>query len=327
MNRWYVGVVAAVALAACGSSKSNSMDLAVHDIAMPAGPDMAGAGVIGAPCTSDTDCHEGTNPVCFKAHFNNKAGNVATRGGYCSSKCTDDASCGSNGSCITFVPDGSFCLGKCMMASDCRNFYACFTGLGPACFPADNLDCDPTAAGGVCTYRQTRPGGCVRQALGTGMKGECFEGCEVGTSTCAPDVFGNARQCLVDDERTGLDGTSTGDAWVGPLCLFSATTPPPIADGQECLYTPQGASMASHYFDVCVNGDECYLMGKAAAGHGFDAAGDNKCHKLCYLATPSVPDAGLDFSDGGMLAAPCVTGTCRDVWGLAGTSNPAGLCL
>ncbi len=328
--RWYLGALAALAMAGCGGGSNMNMDAGMDlSIADLSTADLAGQGIIGAPCKSDTDCHDGKTPVCFKVHFNNKVGNVATAGGYCSSTCTADTDCGANGSCIDFNPDGQFCLAKCMAATDCRNRYACFQSLGPACFPNDNLDCDPTANNGDCVYRNQRPGGCIRQALGPAGSdtGQCQEGCEVGKSTCAADVFGNVRTCEVFDERTADDGTATGDLWVGALCDFAATNPPPIADGQECLYTPMGATMASHFFDACVDGDECYLMGMATKGHGFDSGGDNKCHQLCYLSAPTTPDAGTDFSDGGMIAGACATGTCTDVWGLAGSANPAGLCL
>jgi|SRR5581483_2485531 len=298
----------------------------VFDLATSDGPS---SGAIGATCKMNSDCLLGKTPTCFKTNFNNKTGNVATRFGYCSSPCAMDSDCGGHGAtCVDFGSDGKFCIAGCTAATDCRMFYACFNF---GCFPADNLTCDPTMNNGTCTYG-TLPGGCVRQALGTGNKGECFEQCSVGVDTCAPDRNGNIRHCIVDDERYNTDNSMppvpTNDKWVGPVCLFADTTITPIADGAECIFT-QANGMTTHFTDICVDGDECYIMGMAAAGHGFDAAGDNLCHKLCYLnnMTPSTPDGGFDFADGGALAGACPAGkTCTDIWGLAATPEPVGLC-
>jgi hypothetical protein len=326
----YLGALAGLALLAGGCSGGNpagdgGLDSGIVDLLTPT--DGPGAGAIGSTCKAASDCNAGTTPTCFSKYFNNKTGNVQTRGGYCSSPCTADADCGGAGAtCVDFGSDGKFCIAGCMAATDCRQFYACFNF---GCFPSDNLTCDSTMNNGTCTYLG-RPGGCVRQALGTGNKGECFEGCAVGVDTCAPDGNGNVRHCIVDDERTNTnpDMTSSNDKWVGPVCLFADSTITPIADGTECKFTQPDGTIA-HFTDICVDGDECYIQGTAAAGHGFDANGDNLCHKLCYLGnmTPSVPDAGFDFADGGALAGPCSSGqTCTDIWGLAATAEPVGLC-
>jgi hypothetical protein len=117
-----------------------------------------------------------------------------------------------------------------------------------------------------------------------------------------------ARLCLVLNTTAALDGTPTGDKYKGTVCSPLVTSPPAIADGAECLYlNPDGTR--AHFSDVCVDDDECYLTGGQPAGQGFDAAGDNRCHKLCY-------------------AGSCPPGsTCRDVFGLFTTTNPVGMCL
>ncbi len=321
-------LAAAFAVGGCGGSgpaQDLGVDGMMHDLATPI--DMAG-GQIGAACKATSDCIAGTMPVCFTKYFDNKTTNVQTPGGYCSSKCTQDSDCGSSGAtCVDFGAEGKFCIAGCMQATDCRSpGYACFFNLG--CFPNTNLNCDPTMNNGVCQFSSTKPGGCVRQAVGTGKTGQCYEQCAAGVDTCAPFI-GFTRHCQIDDERTNItDGSSTGDKWVGPICLYDPTGIAPIADGQECLYNNNG--MMVHYSDICVDGDECYLTGKAPAGMGFDSAGDNKCHQLCYLnnMTPSTPDGGFDFADGGVLAnGSCPNAmTCTDIWGLASSPYPIGLC-
>jgi len=217
---------------------------------------------------------------------------------------------------------GKWCLKSCMAPADCRTpGYACFT-FG-SCFPNGNLSCDPTAGDGTCPVDPADAtnlnGGCLRNALGTGTVGRCDDACQVGTNTCAPDTNGDPQICIISDETRNLDGTASMDKYLGGVCTTKVMTP--LGNNVECLYTPTGATMSSHYIDVCNDGYECYLKGMGTGG-GFDSKGDNLCRQLC---TPPGGVAGM-VPDGGV-AAPttCANGTltCKPVWG----PNKFGLCV
>jgi hypothetical protein len=284
----------------CGDSGSH---LELPDLHMPdmggEGPDMSATpSTIGGPCTSNANCIEGKMPVCFLRTLFNNSSYLKTTGGYCSSKCSSDADCGANGVCVDEGTLGMWCYASCSQASDCRSpGYACLYFTPNHCFPNGNLDCDPTADGGVCTTAARKPGGCLRQAFGAGKEGSCSDSCSVGAGTC-PAQNGNARQCLVIDARGYTDPSASGpDTFVGPVCIASGSS---NATGTACMT----------YLDNCVDGDECYLS-------SVFTSGDDKCHSLCV--------EGGGNPDGG--APPCASpSSCHDVWGLFGTSHPVGLC-
>jgi hypothetical protein len=257
---------------------------------------------LGGSCTSDKDCSEGTKPTCFQQWAFNVPETDATPGGYCTSSCTSDSDCGPSGTCVSEGTYGNWCFAPCQQPSDCRSpGYACFYDSAvPHCFPAANLDCDPTVADGACGT-SIEPGGCVRYALGPGKTGYCFQACAVGPGSCPP-VNGTAKQCVAYDFRNdSYQGQSLGDKYAGGICVNRDVQ---NATGQECLNT---ARRDAQY--ACVDGDECFY---AAAFKG----GDNLCHPLCYG----------DGVDGGTAAGCAQPATCHDAFGLFSTSNPIGLC-
>jgi hypothetical protein len=263
------------------------------------------AGAIGAPCTSDGDCTEGTSPVCFTHTLLNDPSRNATMGGYCSSSCTSFHDCGSTGSCITFSGGAHFCVAHCGGPGDCRTGYACFAVSGGSCLPSENLTCDPTAPSGACTTKDGKPGGCLRDAHGPGLTGVCLERCSPVAGACPP-AGTTVRQCMVYDETGFTDVEANApDAFKGAVCIdnFSSN-----AAGAECLATDSSGKTAD-FLDACAPGLECNLSG------AFN--GDNKCHAQC------VPGGGT--ADGG--SGECPAGqACDDVFGLFGSSAPVGLC-
>jgi len=311
-----------MAVAGCGDSGDKAdggVDMK-RDFAMEAPDDLTVSSLIGGPCTIDTNCTEGTKPVCFKKTLFNKTGLLPTAGGYCSSTCTSDADCGSDSHCENFGTLGGACLANCMSATDCRTpGYACFGSFG-GCFPDGNLTCDPSAGDGTCTLGKLA-GGCVRSALGTGNTGQCRESCEVGVGTCAADTNG-PRHCVFSDGTHDSTQAATGDKFKGGLCDGVVTNPGPIADDVDCNYIAAGQTTGAHYIDVCVDGSECWTK-------FFGTTADEKCHKLCYKnnMVPASPDGGTNFADGGMPAGACPAGkTCEDRFGTFNTNNPIGLC-
>jgi hypothetical protein len=242
---------------------------------------------IGGVCKANSDCFEGMTPTCWDVNYLDRIGEPVTPGGYCSSPCASDADCGSLGKCIDEGADGSWCFAPCSTAADCRTGYACYSRITGHCFPSSGLNCDPTAGDGSCTGMGALPGGCVRRAVGTGLTGNCLDGCAAGSGSC-PVVNNVNRQCIVVDE------TGQGDQFKGPVCVTAYSS---NAVGQEC--TAGGVDA----LDACIDGAECFLS-------AFPS-GDNHCRQMCTA--------------GG--APACAGSACADVFGLFGSSNPVGLCL
>ena len=314
MKKLALIVSLALTAAACGTSDpvAPGKDMAVAKDGGSGDMAMAlGAGKVGAVCTAATDCGEGNAPTCLKMF----------PGGYCSSKCTKDTDCGT-GVCGDVGASSKYCLTPCTKASDCRSggMYACWTD--GTCFPNDAFNCDPTANNGTCTVAMAGgPGGCLRYGIGAGKNGICSPTCAIGTGTCPPDSMGGAAHCIVQDERYDSMGMATGDKFVGGQCNSIVSMPGPAANEALCQY-PDGMGGMGFYTDVCNDGYNCYLKGMAPAGMGYDANGDNKCHKFCTIGVASA-DGGVSVPDGGTVASStCGTGTCHNVWG----TGKFGLC-
>ncbi|HZS37573.1 MAG TPA: hypothetical protein VFF06_12140, partial [Polyangia bacterium] len=303
--KWW-GMLAVLA-AGCGNSPQGApMDLGATFDLNSHSPDLAAPTVpIGGPCTQTAQCAEGQTPVCFTSKLFNKSGFLATPGGYCSSRCTDDSQCGAASTCIDLGSSGKWCMAICTTPSDCRGSgYACFRYSGGYCFPSGNLNCDPTAGDGTCTLPTTGgKGGCLRDAVGSGVTGTCIEGCTAGAGSCAVSN-GSPRQCVVYDQSStrDLSGNLTGDKFHGAVCIFTYSQ---NAVGAECKRANADGT-TSDRIDACADGAECYIT--------FFTGGDNLCHAMC-LANGD-PDAG---------APVCPAGTtCSDVFSLFATANPVG---
>jgi hypothetical protein len=266
-----------------------------------------GAGSIGAPCLRDSDCTEGTSPVCFAQTLLNAAGGQPTPGGYCSSPCTTFHDCGNGGDCVSFLGGGSYCAAHCGGPSECRAGYACFAVRGGSCLPSAKLTCDPTAPSGACTTADGKPGGCLREAHGNGLTGVCLELCTPVAGACAP-VGATVRQCMVYDQSGAKDVEADApDTWKGAVCITNFSS---NAAGVECVATDSSGKTAD-FLDACAPGFECNLSG------AFN--GDNRCHALCVAA----PDGGVSDA----ATADCPTGQrCDDVFGLFSSTTPIGLC-
>ena len=305
----------AVLSAACSGDKQSGGDLGmpdlpVADLAHDAAVAPAG---LGAPCSTDTQCTDGPQPMCFRQMLFNQAGKIKTPQGYCSSTCNSDADCTDHGVCLPFSDETKkYCFLACASSDQCRPGYACFRYSGGYCFPSGNLNCDPTVPGGLCsTAPSSNPGGCIRAAWGTGEKGFCNDSCTVGATSCIP-AGGSARQCVVYNQTGTRDpsGALTGDLFHGAICINNYSM---NAEGQECAAMSAGGGTAD-FLDACADGLECDLANAFAGG-------DNRCRRLCVEGG----DGGAAPVDGG--ASGCPAGkSCTDVFGLFGTAKPIGLC-
>lgn len=250
---------------------------------------------IGGDCTSNADCTEGQGASCDRSQ--------GASSGSCTAECSTDADCGELSLCVQFS-DQPFCGRKCGGSADCPQEQVCWIALpssAPVCFGGISgitHDCDPAVVD--CTVGG-KPGGCQRVAVGAGMTGRCIERCTVGDSTCAA-MYGAPRGCFALDETKDGNGQPNGDTLRGTYCQYIQ---PEVGPDQECKSTDDG----NHYFDICPQGYQCDLLG------------DQICHQLCYLGgfTPPPPPMGT-------AVGPCASGACKDVFGLAGTATPVGLC-
>jgi len=254
----------------------------------PPGP--AGS-AIGGTCQATSDCLEGETPACFVLTLGNVPDGTSVPGGYCSSTCQSSRDCGANGECVDLGAAGIACLQRCGAPSECRDGYSCWSN--GFCLPGA-LDCDPTV--GSCSTGGV-PGGCSREALGAGLTGQCRRICAIGTGSCSTSGGNTGEHCIFVDYTHEANGTPTHDGFRGTLCAPLPSVP--ATHGQPCSFAGQ-----------CEDGDECNLLGPFMFGQGFDAKGDNRCHRLCTVR-----------------GVPCDTGeTCVDLWGTLQNSGGAGLC-
>jgi hypothetical protein len=105
-----------------------------------------GFAVTGAPCTSPATCTSaGGDAACLA-----KAGDIVFTGGYCSDWCTatGNQGCTEGGVCaertaldkgqLSFSGGEGLCLDRCSGSVDCRELYACQSGV---CFPHPDETC------------------------------------------------------------------------------------------------------------------------------------------------------------------------------------------
>lgn len=271
------------ALTYCGGKSTSNVD-GGGDM----GPDnevnlCTGAGCIGASCTKDSECTEGTGsaPTCWTTTLLNSPKLVATPSGYCSRECLSDSDCGT-AKCVT-LPSSSkkYCMARCSSATRCRKpGYSCaYDGeAGGICFPSANFDCNPTASDGICEYGADKYlGGCVRVAYESDHGGVCHSQCLVGRSTCPnDDRAGNPpppQQCIYLDTSldSGGNPSPAGDKFKGNVCFQQSVTP--IADGMPCKY-----------WTDCQDGYQCDRYNLMDSG--------KVCRQLCVQGTMGAPTPG-----------------------------------
>ena len=194
-------------------------------------------GEIGGPCANDHDCKSGQ---CFTTSFAGTS--QASVGGYCSKPCSSDGECGGKSICASYGDNNSFCTAFCDGPSHCRNGYLCRPGNFCDLQAFYNLDCDPMANGGACTTSTGAGGGCIREAQGEGIVGECFLGCML------PGNCPSGDGCHYTDV-SGAGPAFANDAFKGLLCFINTTSTPVQLNG-AC----SGSS-------DCVTGANCVTVG------------------------------------------------------------------
>lgn len=309
-------------LSFCGGKTNNNTD-GGSDMGGTEDPNLcSGNGCIGAPCTSATDCTEGSGgaAVCWTTTLLNMPKLVSTPGGYCSRECTADADCGS-AKCVS-LPGSSkkYCMSKCSSATRCRKpGYSCaYDGeAGGLCFPNANFDCNPTSSDGVCEYGANKYlGGCIRVAYESDHGGICHSQCYVGKSTCPNDDRAGspapAQQCIFLDTSLDAQGNPSpvGDKFKGNVCFQQSLTP--IADGQACKY-----------WTDCVDGYQCDRYNLMDSG--------KICRQLCVQGTmgPPVPQPSILTPPGGLpVGNSCsdVTQGCANSLRAGAGEGSTGLC-
>jgi hypothetical protein len=126
-----------------------------------AGPQVP-AGQTGAPCSQDSNCTQGPQPLCITQAFD-------FNNGYCTSSCTSNAQCGTGNPCVantgfttTSGTPISVCLEGCTTDADCRAGYYCLDFQGQSfCWNDCKNDNECIQAGETCnvaTGRCSTPG-------------------------------------------------------------------------------------------------------------------------------------------------------------------------
>ncbi|MFT3839394.1 MAG: hypothetical protein QM723_20595 [Myxococcaceae bacterium] len=237
-------------------------------------------GQIGSECTTNADCnHEsgttpagvtsGTGSFCKKTQL---LGGATYPGGYCTKRCLDDTTCGSQGFCSWYYGLGTtgeadnYCIAKCDANGMCRPGYNCLDFSGGSGTPLlgcllagsdggqfDPYDAGPSGAPGVqgngCTgdndCRPPDTGGCIPEVDDGGSMtgfpgGECSADCTMhptnafcGTGAiCAPTALD-----LQDGLGYFVDWQCQGKCWE-------------LADGGQGLYdggTPQFSCRSGYH--------------------------------------------------------------------------------
>lgn len=278
-----------------------------------------GAGCVGATCTRDSDCTEGSGmaAVCWRSNLRNNDKYLSTPGGYCSRPCTRDEDCGT-GRCSTIPGEAqSFCFARCADANTCRKpGYVClYDGPSALCYPGSNLECDPTQ--GSCDAKLADgtlvAGGCIRAAYEN--RGLCRVACQVGTRTCPADTVQGAgnpipQHCVyLDMSRTSAGQPSpNGDKWRGAVCLAQGAAPKMA--GQRC-----------DFWDECADGLQC---------NRYEQVPDNRvCRPLCAQVNGQ-QSGGVYVPPGAMPASnTCAEAgaTCKDALRAGVQNGNPGLCL
>src|SRR5579883_1011127 len=82
-------------------------------------------GVIGMPCSMDSDCAGGTIAFCGSPSLDL----TFSMNGYCTANCSSNADCPSDSKCAALL-SGTLCLKRCQSNSDCRTSdgYSCHDG-------------------------------------------------------------------------------------------------------------------------------------------------------------------------------------------------------
>ena len=263
-------LAAITALAACQiSEKPPDNDLAVpppRDLSTPLMDDRGrwftpclngDPGCTGDPCTKVADCAKGLGPsqgaVCIRPGYPPII-ELEWPGGYCTSSCRparNDPQSGINPDCpggnATCEGSGTnaWCVTACLMSSECRAGYACFTvnNLAFGCLPKAISECDPAKAATcprMCGDGGVPDGGspCFENTclnIGDGTVGECVPGCDIFSNTgCAEndchasDVTGEGictDPCNTADCQNGNYNGACGNFWAvcwgGYGCLDS----------------------------------------------------------------------------------------------------------
>jgi hypothetical protein len=248
---------------------------------------------LGGTCATAADC-QGDGVQCWTTAVN---GGYPIEGGLCTTSCRSDSQCG-DAMCVPLY-DGSGvvhdCLSRCRQVSDCHEGLACYLysfSVG-YCYSDEYNNCDPTAGSGRCPDGEP----CLRIATPNPGHdtGYCQSSCTLDQSSCPGGI------CVLMDTRHTVDylGQPNGDKFAGLACMVPYR---PVPDGERC-YTGLDAESDKKLSEAaCTPGSSCFL--KTSSPNG-----DDLCHPMCRLGEA------------------CATGTCTDVYNLAGSDTPIGLCL
>jgi hypothetical protein len=333
----------ALVLIACGDDGDDDDTTPVNDAGAP--PAMSGDGgrltepgggnstmldpdVVGKTCAADSEC-TGRGGKCSQRLTLGSVGELAedaiglkvfldNPGGYCSGTCTNDSSCGANGSCFGAIP-GLFngeCRKKCTSDGDCRDGYECakLTNAGGDAGAASPIPlpstCQPkikpvqvmaNAVGKACTAENAAAtcggGGCTAGSCSA----LCLADGECGTGArCQPVPFYGTlgvciETCSADNECNQFAGESGGVGCNMGVCGPKVFPLPPNVVGNACtmrsdcggsadcattLGAPARAAPGGYCsLASCASNDQC------GGGVCIGVTGVSRCYKGCAANT------------------------------------------
>lgn len=268
----------------------------------------------GKACASDTECAPGT---CAQMVEGLDGMPIAAPGGYCMGTCVMSTDCGAGGTCVTGLMGSATCYDGCMADTDCREGYLCGP-LTMTCRPAPPTDQLADNVAGVPCAMDTECGDGV--CFTTLLNGDPFPG---GYCSGA---------CLMDS-HCGAGGVCWRQGAAAGRCYDSCAADPDctrdgyrcraIEDLMGCLPTPDplpdnmtGIACASDA-DCGGAADSCALM-LPAAGGGEVAAPGGYCTIACEI--------DLDCGAGGVCVVTRVGGRCFDPCAMASECREGYVC-
>ena len=298
----------ATAAADCTRENYSCVDKNADMVAESCG-EAQGMQELGDSCGRDNDCGGtslGANGICWAEAFNNGALKSGFPGGYCTLRCTADATiCGAGSVCFDTgirqgpegTPNTKICIDPCGMDNDCRTAegYACVDKNGDG--TADSCLISPTAPiGAACIRGQcANDGVCLTDDGNRYLNGYCTADCSMNAAACG----------------MGSTCRTIPTVGTGALCFDDCTADADcrVAEGYTCVDT-----------DATAGGDTCLRIGSGMGAVGDACTGVSDCSG--GLDAECIPEGvnamGQVVRPGGICSAVCIRPT------MMGAPDPCG---
>jgi hypothetical protein len=319
-----VGSFSVALVAACSSSRA-------PESAADGGSHVLPAHIAGKACKRDAECATGR---CAASLLITAGAPTAAPGGYCTTTCDTDSTCGEGAECsVTSDADSGECLASCRAVADCRAGYHC-VGAGSVAGMSFSGSCRPEpptdklgdrVAGRACAADADCLGGRCASTTAVGSdypgnycSGDCLEDAQCGAGGACLTLAGSgdAGRCYAHCESDADCSRRGYRCW-------------PIADGFHACYPVPAALPDNTTGKPCAGDPDCgggadtcasmLPFGSFPANELVPAPG-GYCTQECSL--DSECGAGAQCinrgAQGGMCLAICTTmDDCRDGYSCA----------